>query len=712
MFNNIYIKILSILLFTINIYGNKLQKEEKLQILAKTITTKGNIIIASGDVLIHSSKYYITAQKVLYNKDKSTLELFDNVHIVKNGKTITLSNYVFLNFAKEVDKLTPVLFLDHTNDVWINSKQGNRKKDILNFNKSTLSSCDCYDPAWSLNFTSGDYNKTQQWLNLYNTTLFINKIPIFYMPYFGFSTNESRRTGLLKPTFGWSNTEGFLYIQPFFYAPQLNWDIEYIAQARTKRGNGHNFKYRLKDSDVSLLTIKTGIFQEYNSYFQESNLRHSNHYGVDLDYKRDTIFSRNKLNTQDGLLVSLHRLNDIDYINTQNYQTNHSINKFVESKINYFYNNSNIYSDINFKYYQDMSKINNDDTMYALPRINFHKYSSETFIDNLFYSSDVKYTNEYREKGLNGKLTSVVVPFTYNNHLLNKYLTMIYSEQFTLKTITYDNNYNNGQFLENKHIFALSTHLFKPYTNYLHAISIKTSLIIPNSIKESGDLYSVTSMDENLSVFPMTKTKKNMTFAFNQSIYDKKKLSHILNHKINQSIIYDENGVQKLSDLENEVVLYYKYGQLYNRSLFNHQSNVFISSSTSASFKKNNFNSTIYYNYSKDTSKIGSNTNSYSYEDLPKNKSLTYHMDYKFSKYYTVGYNEQYDLETNISKRKEYTLKINKKCWALNLKLASNLVATATTNNSAIRENVLYMQMILKPILTIDQKYIQKRTNG
>ncbi len=708
-----YLLLIFLAFISSNISAKVLNESGQLQLLATTIKTKDNIITADGDVLLYSPQYYITAQKIIYDKENSTIELFSDVNIIKNGNMVSFSDYAFLNFSKETDEFTPILLLDNTNNIWINSKQSNKTNDLIKFKNSTLSSCDCYNPAWSIGFSSGDYNTTKQWLNTYNTTLYINQIPVFYTPYFGFPTDKTRRSGLLKPTIGYSNKEGLLYAQPIFYAPKLNWDIEYTPHIKTKRGNGHQLKYRFKDSYVSSLEFETALFKEESQYYKDSTLINPKHYGWDLIYERNKLFS--KYNAQDSLLVSLHGLNDIDYINTK-VQNNSTLDKkLVESQVKYFYNTDKIYADIDFKYYKDTSKTTHeehDKTMHELPKVHFHKYLTSIFTDDLLYSTDIKYSNKTRDLGLKAKATNLFIPFTYSFKLLDGYLNFAYSEQFSIIDLKYGNNinnYNDGQFIENKHILSLSSDLIKPYKNYIHTINLKTSLTVPNIVKQNGDLYSVTNDSSSLNVFPITKTKKNINISLNQSIYNKENISKILNHKINQSIIYNDDGTYDLSDLENELVLYYKYGQLSNHILYNHQENIIVNSSTSASLNTEDFTSSIYYSFSKDTSLVNSNSESYTYKDLPYSKSTTLQLGYKLNKYYQIAYKEEYDLVTKVSKIKEYIFNIDKKCWGINFKLADNLVATATTTNNAIRQNIIYMQFTLKPIATINQEYIQKK---
>ena len=690
----------------------KQKKIEKLQILARLITTKDDIITATGDILVHSTRYYITAQKVIYNKKKATLELFDNVNIIQDGKNTTYGNYAFLDFSNEVNEFTPVLLLDNKSNVWINSKNAKKQKDIFRFKKATISSCDCYDPVWSLGTTSGDYNTSEQWLNTYNTTLYIKDIPILYTPYFGFSTNQTRRTGLLKPLIGFSTQEGLLYAQPYFYAPAENWDIEYIPQIRTSRGNGHQLKYRYKDSKVSLLEIDTGIFNENSKYYKKSNLINKQHYGIGLKYNRSNVIATK--DSQDGLRIDLNSINDVDYINTlYNDNGSKSTAKLTNSNIKYFYNNNKFYADVAFDYYKTLdSSVSNDTIMQELPKIQLHKYSQRTPIKNILYSADIKFSNKTRKTGIKGKSTSISIPLTYTMTLLNDYLNVTFSEVFTMTDIKYGNNtnnYANGQLLENKHIITFSTDLLKTYDKYIHTINFKSTITLPNTLQKKGDLYSINNTYSTLSVFPVNITQKNINFTLNQSWYGKETKTQLLNHKINQSILYDNNNKFKLSDLENEVTLKYKYGKLSNTFLYNHQDKIIISSSTSLSFAYEKFDSSIYYNYSKDTSSVSSSSDSYSYKDLPDTKNITYSFGYKFNNKYKVTYKDEYNLKTNISNKRSYTLDINEKCWAFNIKLQNSLVASATTTSSAIRQNIFYIEVNLKPFLKINQEFIQKK---
>lgn len=701
-------------------------EEETVQIIANTIDTNGSIINARDDVLIFSPSYYITAKRAIFDKDKNTLELFENVNISQNNQMVSLSQYAFLDMTNEINKAMPVLLIDKTSKIWINATKIEKKSDLNILNDATISSCECYNPAWSIGFTSGDYNTTDQWINTYNNTLYIKNIPAWYFalpivpyatmsqlvatylmlkpPYVGFSTNRNRRTGLLKPKFGYGSEEGWFYIQPIYYAPQDNFDFEYIPQIRTLRGDGHEVTFRYQDSAYSRFDISSGIFREKDSYFKKKNLINNEHYGWDLQYNRTHLFSNS--NSSDGLKVTMQNMNDVEYLNTKYNKTTTSTSKLIKSQIKYFYNTNSYYLDMDMQYYNDISKQNNDDVMQVLPKIQLHKYSKSFIFDRLASSIDIKYDRKTRIKGIGANTSNISVPLSYNVHLLNKFLSLSFTEQLNLTNIEYTNvnGYNDGRLLENKHIISADIDLLKPYTSTIHTVHFNSTFTKPNIIKTKGNIYGINSEDSILSLFPVTKSKKNINFNINQSIYNKKDLKSIINHKINQAIVYDANNTSKLANLENELTFFYNYGSLSNRFLYNHDDDMIISSTYSFKFKKDNFFTNIDYSYSKDKTNIPAN---FSYKDLPDLKSITGHIGNKVLKYYTISYKEQYDIVKKLSNIKEYGLAIDKKCWKLDLKLADNLVAAATNTNRARRQNIVYATITLKPLISVAQVYIQ-----
>ena len=558
---------------------------EKLQLVAKDVDTKNNIITAIGDVVAYSPIYYLSSDKMVYDKDKEILELFDNVLIIKDNKIQTQSNYAFVDMKNDIINQDPVFLMDNTSNIWSNSKEANKDKDVITLENSILSSCDCIDPIWSIRSSSSDYDTEAMWMNTYNPRLYVKNVPVFYLPYFGFPTDTTRRTGLLLPTIGYSSSEGFLYSQPIFIAPADDYDIELIPQIRTQRGYGSYANFRYADSPDSMLNVKTGYFKEFDNYRSKEQLENSEHYGLDIDYERKNIFAKNKEH-QDGVFTSIRYLNDIEYITLKEEDDyNLGTDKKIESKVNYFYNTPEYYGGVYGKYYVDASQKTNDNTLQELPQIQLHSYNKELFLENLIYSIDTKAQNFTRKEGLNAKIYDINVPISYTKNILDDYMYVGVENRTILTQYDYSNSlYNNlryedGTLIQNRTSFIVGTDLLKPYSDYIHTLNLNASYDIPENLRKDGDLYNITVKENQplkyneLSVFPTLQEQKTIKLSLNQSIYDKDNLKQFINHKMSQSILYNSFDEPKFQDLDNYVKINHDYGSLSGKVVYNMDDN-------------------------------------------------------------------------------------------------------------------------------------------
>ena len=392
------------------------KEDENLEIIAKNIVMENNIVTATGNVIVYSTTKYITASKLIYDRNRSTIELFDDVAIVQDGEITNYSEYLFIDTKKDLKLSKPSFFLEDNGKLWFNSKQVDIQNSVYQFENSILSSCDCVDPAWSLSFSSGDYDTKEKLINTYNTTMYVGGVPVLYTPYFRFSTDNTRRSGLLPPTVGYSDNEGILYAQPFYYAPTIDFDLEFIPQIRYLRGYGYETKLRYVDSPYSKLSVSFGAFYEKDDYYQKEKLKNNKHSGWDIKYIRNKLFSNN--DHRDELKVDIIDMNDIDY-KTLKYNDNISVasSKIITSMIKYYYNTNKYYGDIEFKKNKDISKDNSNNILQTLPRVSLHKYSS-SLLDNITYSIDAEYHREHREIGLSANTTDITIPITYTNSIL------------------------------------------------------------------------------------------------------------------------------------------------------------------------------------------------------------------------------------------------------------------------------------------------------
>ena len=263
---------------------------QKIEILAKTLDKEGTIVHAKKDVVLYSDKYIITADEAYYDYNTSDLELLGNITIMEGASFSTRSGYAKLNMKNDSGNLTPMFAYTGKSKMWLKCNEAEFDARYYLTKKSILSSCDVQDPDWKIGFTAGEYDRQEQFLHTYNTLFYIADIPIFYLPYFAFPTDNTRRTGLLRPEFSFGSDEGFYYMQPIYFAPQSNWDFQLNPQIRTNRGVGLHGTLRFADSPYSTGEISLGQFKEKKSYLEENDLKNDKHYGYSIMYDRKQTF--------------------------------------------------------------------------------------------------------------------------------------------------------------------------------------------------------------------------------------------------------------------------------------------------------------------------------------------------------------------------------------------------------------------------------------
>lgn len=685
----------SLLLFTSLSFSQEL-KNEKFQLISENMVTEGNIVTATGSVVVFSPTYYLSASKIVYDKEKETFELFDNVLILKDNTIQTQSDYALINLKNDSYSQTPVLLFDKKSNLWLNSEKSTKNNTNIELESSIISSCDCIDPAWSIKVSSASFNTKDKWVHAYNPRLYFRDVPVFYSPYLGFPTDTTRRTGLLPPTIGYSNGDGLFYSQPIFIAPKANYDLEIIPQIRAKRGYGAYTYFRYADSPYSLLKLNAGFFKEQKSYQIQNELDNQKHYGWTLEYERTKLFSSK--NHQDGLYASINWLNDVEYETLEDNDNRISTDERVESKINYFYNTPKYYGGIYGRYYIDTSLDSNDTTLQELPHLQFHSYNNELFgLNRVLYSFDTKYRHYTRKEGLAANYYEFALPINYTKYFFDDYLYINLENKVTASKYKYTNNssnYEDGTLIQNVVSFSVGTDLIKPYDKYLHTINIQADYSHPKSIKEDGDLYGVTNDSNELSSFTNTTSNKNMNISLNQSLYNNDNLEQIVNHKFTQSILYNSLDEPKLQDAENYIKLNYKNASISNRIIYNVQDKQFTETSLDGTYKFKDLSLNAGYYKSKDTP----NSNK---DDL---ESYRFKVDYNLSKDYRIGYYDNYNILEKVRSKQGVNFNINDKCWNFDIKYEKERVASSSST-SGLDQEIVYFNLRLKPLGGIKQKY-------
>ena len=706
---------------------------DKVEIYASKLASQNGIINATGGVTVIYKDYIITANRAHYDKKTGELELFDNIRANSAGKYKVLGKYAKMNLAKKEKLFRPFYMIDNKSDVWMSGGEGKSNDAEIDIGSGAVSGCNPIDPLWTMEFSSSDYDRKSMWLNMYNMRLYIYDIPVLYTPYFGYSLDTTRRTGLLKPSIGLSNDEGFYYQQPIYIAEQNWWDLEFLPQIRTSRGVGLYTNFRFVDSKVSQGSIRMGYFKEKEDYFLRNNLKNNSHYGFNFKYdNRDflNLWSGDNFSGQSGLYVDINHMNDVDYINLASNNTiNKTTSKQVLSRINMFYNTTDNYIGAYFKYYQNLSIDSNANTLQKLPVLQYHHYLDAYLKDHLFYSLDIKSNNIRRQINKKVIQTDVNLPVSLQTSLFDEYLNLSYTTNLYLQHSTFsgkdtrnDFNYRDGYYASDYHTFSVNTQLTKAYENVSHVIGL--SIIYNKSAWEhktgfysdNADFCSNIHNKDNsrCEFYNIADIDNAAQLQFTQYLYDAKG-EEIFYHRLAQRISYSPES-SRYGELENE--LDYKitsWLSFYNNMFYNHNENAFSKVFNKVSFHNYGVNLNLSYLYKDSFKDPTTTTNSSRYT-----RYLTSTTSYNYNRHYSFSALYNYDMESKKRKSMSIGFMYKKRCWDFGVKYSENNRPFLRQNgvSSSIYDRYIYVTVVLKPLMQpsknssfITYKLPKKQTN-
>lgn len=701
-----------LILFVTHVVGEDVN--DKVEVFATTMDTKDNIVTADGEVVVIYKDYQLSAKRARYDRNNGELELFGNIRASQGENIKLLGEYAKLNIANKERTFRPFFMLEKTSDVWLSGDNGYAKDKDVEITSGVMSGCDPNNPLWKMEFTSSEYNTDTMWLNLYNARLYLYDIPVFYTPYFGYSLDTTRRTGVLPPMVGYSTKEGLYYEQALYIAEQNWWDLELKPQVRTNRGSGLYTTFRFVDSNVSKGSLTAGYFKEKQKYFDDSDLANKKHYGFNFLYDNSDVINEwfgTSFEGQSGLYMDIVNMNDVDYINlSTNDTTQNATTTQLLSRINLFYNTDDNYIGTYFKHYKDLTLDSNKRTLQDLPAVHYHRYLDTFLEDHFLYSLDVKSDNYYRELGKSATQTDVNIPLTlqtslFDEHLNVAYKANLYAQHTSFKgeeEIPTANEYNGGLFARNSHAFSASTQLTKAFEEFTHVVDFGAQYQMEGSEFEDGyydEQKDYCSIRENQAkpiceFYNIAAIEKNLQLYFSHYLYDVTG-KQIIYHRLAQNISYEEIG-GGAGELENE--LDYQITDsinFYNNMFYNYDESSFSKNFNKIMYVSNSFDLGLSHMY-RDT--FLTKTDIYT----PITSYLTTSINYKYNKHYSYSFAHSYDLERSEKKGFEVGFLYQKRCWDFGLRYVENNrpILNLSGVSDSIYDRYIYIIIRLKPIMS------------
>jgi len=662
----------------------------KIEIKAKNINAENGVVFAKNNVIVYYDDMVIKSNSAQYNKITHMLTLDGNIETIGYQGSKEHTNHMEIDTkTKEIN--FQELFLISENDVWLLADKGKKKDNIYKLGTSVLSSCEISDPLWTMRFSDSLYDKDAKNIKVYNAKVYMWDVPVFYTPYLSFSTNKERSSGLLFPLLGYTETEGFIYEQPIFWAISPSMDIEINPQLRTSRSVGTYGTLRFVDTNHSKGTFRVGYFKDFASYTDEYHLENKSHYGFEFNYDSSEVFK--KLLPQgfkDGLYINTTYLNDIDYLTLQKNNLSHfGLSPLQESRVNYFTQNNDYYFGLNAKYFIDTREnVDDDKTLQILPSVQFHKNLSHIFSEKLTYSADLKINNFTRKEGTTLKQAELRIPLSYTTSFLNDFLQLSVEEEIYYSKFFFD----NGTFSEDEYSYYSNIHKVKFFTDLVKAYEGSTHVLQPSFtyLKPGNEHQTPTTYEklteEQKELFSVGLPEEQLEFGLSQYFYDEKmKLKFF--QRLTQKYYIDRE--YELADLNNEMQYNFEALSLYNIFGYSYEYKKIRFSSSSLSYKASDYKVSLGHSYQK---ALPDDENAREANDLDFDFSYSYNKKVSFSGGFT------YNLDDSSSKQWKFATKYYKDCWSV---VASVKQDIKPTSAGAISENTYYLQLNFTPFGSI-----------
>jgi LPS-assembly protein len=220
----------------------------------KNKLTKTGSIYSGNVVIAQNNQQLIADEAVAKHNAKGEIELFKafgNVILTEPGIRIigTKAEYIPPKKYKIIHNANYRIYNHHSRGVASNIEVFDN--GIISLPNASYTTCQPKNNTWNLKSKKMILNKNTGRGESWHTTMYVNDVPVFYLPYFNFPIDNKRKTGFLTPIFGSNSRNGFNMGVPFYWNMAENYDYTVTPVYMSKRGLKFDNKFRYLTTNSS-----------------------------------------------------------------------------------------------------------------------------------------------------------------------------------------------------------------------------------------------------------------------------------------------------------------------------------------------------------------------------------------------------------------------------------------------------------------------------
>ena len=220
----------------------KLDKTQPLHLQGDQLIydTKGNKVIARGNVEIFYNDNILRADEVVYDQNANTLSASGNVELKEaNGNIVRADRYTLTDDFR--DGFVQSLSVVAKDESRITADRATRREgNVTEFTNGKYTACKPKPgdpPLWCIGAKKIIHDQTEKTITYQDAQFELFGVPIFYVPYFQHADpTVKRKSGFLIPNYGNSGDLGTFTEVPYFFNLAPNYDLLFHPSYMTKQG--------------------------------------------------------------------------------------------------------------------------------------------------------------------------------------------------------------------------------------------------------------------------------------------------------------------------------------------------------------------------------------------------------------------------------------------------------------------------------------------
>ncbi|MCK5828883.1 MAG: LPS assembly protein LptD [Methylococcales bacterium] len=484
-----------------------------------------------GNVEITRADQKVLSDRASFDIVSETMDAQGQVSYTENEVSL-FSDTALLNLNTNEARLRNAIFISPSGPIRGSADVVYRDSNVLSrYKKVAFTSCAPGNQDWVMHADRLKMNKQTGKGAAKHTWLEIKGVPLLYIPYVSFPMDDRRMTGVLSPSFGSKDENGFDLTVPYYWNIAPNYDLIVRPRYMSKRGGmiGGEFRYltEMTNGEVGIEFLPYDLLKKEQRYSGT--------------FKNRTVFSPHWTSN-----IDLNYVSDNEYFDDLNNALGISNDRYLQSQADLKYRREGISFSTHLESYQTIDKIvkSENKPYQKLPQITLNlDHSFDDWPVDIALKNE--YVNFYRRNGrVRGHRINVQPSIAVPLKTAGSFITPKVSLKHTQYFLSNQKKDTENSISRTLPIFSVDSGLiferdFKSKdSNYMHTIEPRLFyLYIPN--KNQDD---IPTFDSSLYDYSYSSLFRENSFSGNDRVQDANQISMAITSRL----IDSKSGQERL----------------------------------------------------------------------------------------------------------------------------------------------------------------------